>query len=208
MTTIHNQCTTTLGALTSESAIRALTDIQIMCTRVLEMIGETRHLEARPSPAKLIHEEGGHLQAPLPSLDKSPSIRGRGRGKQRGKGRIQCLRSASSSHLSPPLAVLLPTDSKHGKDLAHLDEEEIATPAESVPNQPVAESTHLLEYEKEVEIETTPPTEPMNMLESIKETETTQTAPRETSNGGLSEIAEQELPYEDIPKKKKKLRNL
>nr|XP_048334933.1 serine/threonine-protein phosphatase 7 long form homolog isoform X2 [Ziziphus jujuba var. spinosa] len=212
LTTIHSQCTTTLGALTSQSATRALTDIQIMCTRVLEMIGETRHLEAKPSPAKLIHEEGEPLQAPLPSLDKAPSFRGRGRGKQRGKGRrMQSLRSASSPRSSPPLVVLLPTDPQRGNDLeepAYPDKEEIATPAESVPNQPVAEPMHILEDEKEVEVAATPPTEPMDMLESIKEMETTQTLLQETSKGGLSELAELELPYEDRPKKKKKLRNL
>lgn len=207
LTTIHNQCTTTLSALSSESAARALTDIQIMCTRVLEMIGETRHLEARPSPAKLIHEEGGHLQASSPSMDKASPIRGRGRGKHRGRGRgMQCVRSALS-----PCSSLFGAPS-YGDDLeqqAHLNTEETALQVESDPNQPLAEPMHHLEDQKKEEIAATQTAEPMDMLESIKEMETTQTSPEDTSNDGLFEIAELEPPYEeDRPKKKKKLKHI
>ncbi|KAL0013037.1 hypothetical protein SO802_000106 [Lithocarpus litseifolius] len=97
LTAIHNQCATILGAFTSDCAMRAMKDIQSMCIRVLQMIGETRHLETRQASClpytnnmegslRLTHEEVSPLSATTQTTTKAPSARGRSRGKSKGRG--------------------------------------------------------------------------------------------------------------------------
>lgn len=76
--------------------MQSLTDIRNMCTRVLQMIGEIRHLETIPaptttmaplSPSQANDMEGLQLRiAPRPTKTKSPLMRWRGRSKGRGRG--------------------------------------------------------------------------------------------------------------------------
>ncbi|CAI0438534.1 unnamed protein product [Linum tenue] len=49
LTNIHSQCTTALDSFSSDEAMRTLQGIQAVCNRVLELIGETRHLQLRPT---------------------------------------------------------------------------------------------------------------------------------------------------------------
>ncbi|CAL1385177.1 unnamed protein product [Linum trigynum] len=49
LTNIHSQCTNALDSFSSDEAMRTLQGIQAVCNRVLELIGETRHLQLRPT---------------------------------------------------------------------------------------------------------------------------------------------------------------
>lgn len=109
LTTIHNQCACALDSFTSDGAMKSLECIQTTCVRVLQMIGETRHLKGKQSvistkPITIIpssaddanntenqqHEEcissSVHTAA---ILTKAPFVRGRGRGRGRARGSIK-----------------------------------------------------------------------------------------------------------------------
>ncbi|KAL5555078.1 hypothetical protein UlMin_037314 [Ulmus minor] len=162
LTSIHNQCNTTLEDFNSENAARVLTDIQSMCTSVLQMIGETRHLEAKPllnpttstrnsSPGntnvmqrqtRQNHEEVEPLLAHSPITTKAQLIRGRGRGKNRGRGSAsQCLRTQPLSYSSPLPVVLLSEALPHGDDFNHLLEPAHLAQVENEENEEETETT-------------------------------------------------------------------
>lgn len=188
LTAMHNQCTTILGAFTSDSAMQAMKDIQTMCIRVLQMIGETRHLETRPAPKPAIpttaaaalspshtndmegplqrtHEDVAPLPATIPTTNEASSLRGRGRGKGQGRGHGRPHKStvAAASPRSFPAPATAPSndDDLEGP---YLDQEMATLPAESI---------YPLEGEKEAETATPPQSEPMHLLEDEKEVETT-----------------------------------
>lgn len=120
LTAIYNQCTKTLDTYKSESGKRALTDIQTMCTQVLQVIGETRHLEEKPSsslaqsstihvelPLRHSHEELAPPQATSAAVIKEISTGGQGRGKSRNReSAVSCTKV---SCISPPVAAAQPT---------------------------------------------------------------------------------------------------
>lgn len=190
LTAIHNQCTTILGAFTSDSAMQAMKDIQTICIRILHMIGETRHLETRPAPTpanpaaaaaalspshtnymegplERTHEDVAPLPATIPTTSKSSSLRGRDRGKSQVRGRGRPHKSTAAVAAASPHSFLAPAAAppKNG-DLegpSYLNQEAEALPAESI---------YVLEGEKEVETATPPQSEPMHLLED-EEVETT-----------------------------------
>lgn len=190
LTAIHNQCTTILGAFTSDSAMQAMKDIQTICIRILQMIGETRHLETRPAPTpanpaaaaaalspshtnymegplERTHEDVAPLPATIPTTSKSSSLRGRDRGKSQVRGRGRPHKSTAAVAAASPHSFLAPAAAppKNG-DLegpSYLNQEAEALPAESI---------YVLEGEKEVETATPPQSEPMHLLED-EEVETT-----------------------------------
>ncbi|CAN0899468.1 Serine/threonine-protein phosphatase 7 long form homolog [Linum grandiflorum] len=49
LTNIHSRCTTALNSASTDDALPTLHEIQSVCNRVLALIGETRHLQARPT---------------------------------------------------------------------------------------------------------------------------------------------------------------
>nr|POF27679.1 serine/threonine-protein phosphatase 7 long form like [Quercus suber] len=201
LTAIHNQCATILGAFTSDCAMRAMKDIQTMCIRVLQMIGETRHLETRPASClpytnnmegslRLTHEEVSPLPATTQTTTKAPSARGRSRGKSKGRGRgrphtnTAAVAAALSESFLPPVAAPEAVSS-HDDDSegpSYLNQKEAAPPEKSIyvlegekvvekAAAVLSEAMHLLECEKEVETASPPPSEPTYLLESEKEVE-------------------------------------
>ncbi|KAJ0091151.1 hypothetical protein Patl1_14740 [Pistacia atlantica] len=151
LTNIHNQCTATLSTFTSESAMQSLTNIRITCTRVLQMIGEIRHLEtvpaptitmAPPSPSQANDKEGLPLLiAQMPTKTKSLSVRGRGRAKGRGRALGTQQKAMEPvitlQHSSPQVVVASLTTPSQNNDI-HIEEPSTlnldgsATPAESM----------------------------------------------------------------------------
>ncbi|KAL4010552.1 hypothetical protein IC575_030053 [Cucumis melo] len=108
LTTIHNQCACALEPFTSDGAMRSLECIQTTCIRVLQMIGETRHLKGKqsvistkpiiptiPNSANDANntENHQHGECAAPSvhtvtvLTKAPLVRGQGRSRGRGRPR-------------------------------------------------------------------------------------------------------------------------
>ncbi|XP_031741301.1 serine/threonine-protein phosphatase 7 long form homolog isoform X2 [Cucumis sativus] len=107
LTTIHNQCACALESFTSDGAMKSLECIQTTCIRVLQMIGETRHLKGKQSvistkPITTIPsstndanntENHQHGECASPSvhtvrvLTKASLVRGQGRSRGRGRPR-------------------------------------------------------------------------------------------------------------------------
>ena len=182
--------------------MRAMKDIQTMCIRVLQMIGETRHLETRPASCLpytnnmegslcLTHEEVSPLPATTQTTTKAPSARGRSRGKSKGRGRgrlhtnTAAVAAALSESFLPPVAAPEAVSS-HDDDSegpSYLNQKEAAPPEKSIyvlegekvvekAAVVLSEAIHLLECEKEVETASPPPSEPTYLLEGEKEVET------------------------------------
>ncbi|KAJ0030829.1 hypothetical protein Pint_14543 [Pistacia integerrima] len=93
LTNIHNQCTTTLGTFTSDSAMQSLIDIQIMCTHVLQMIGEIRHLET--------------ITAPTTTMAPPSPLQAKGQGKGLGIQQKAMEQVITSQHSSPQVVVAI-----------------------------------------------------------------------------------------------------
>jgi len=213
LTAIHNQCTTILGAFTSDSAMQAMKDIQTMCIRVLQMIGETRHLETRPAPTpaspttaaaalspshtndmegplQCTHENVAPLPATIPTTSEASSLRGRGRGKSQGRGHGRSHKSTAAVAAALPRSFpATATAPSNGDDLEgpYLDREMATPPTESI---------YVLEGEKKVETATPPQSEPMHLLEDEKEVETT--APPSSESMHMVE-SEKELDTAESP---------
>jgi hypothetical protein len=157
LTAIHNQCTTILDAFTSDCAMQSMKDIQTMCIRVLQMIGETRHLETRPAPTpasptttaaalspshtndmegplQRTHEDVAPLPATITTTSKASSLRGRGRGKSQGRGRGRPHKSTAAVAAASPHSFLASaTASPNDDDLegpSYLNQEEAAPPVD------------------------------------------------------------------------------
>ncbi|CAN1140418.1 Serine/threonine-protein phosphatase 7 long form homolog [Linum perenne] len=109
LTNIHSRCTTALLSASSDDALPTLHDIQSVCNRILALIGETRHLQVRPTsvpagetairtmlpfPAAasvLDRDLQLNYEKPAPSYDaplkvrlKNPTTKRRGRSKDDG----------------------------------------------------------------------------------------------------------------------------
>lgn len=161
LTSIYNQCTKTLDTYKSESGRRALMDSQTMCTQVLQIIGETRHLEEKPSPtlatssSSLAQSSAIHVELPLrhnheelapPQATSAPvikeiSTRGQARGKSRNReSTVSCTKV---SCISPPVAAAQPTTPPNigNMDRHALDQRQMA----AVPS---AKSVQLSEGEE------------------------------------------------------------
>lgn len=198
LTAIHNQCSTTLGAFTNDSAMRAMKDIQTMCIRVLQMINESRHLEAKPAPSpacptrttttsspphtndiegplQFTHKEVVPIPAIMPTTTKAPSVRGhgrgrgRGRGRTRGRGRGRPQTSAAAVTAASPQSLPPPVIAS---PIASPHGNDLEGPSQLNQEEaaPPAESMCVLEGEKESET-APPPSEPTNLLEDENEAE-------------------------------------
>ncbi|KAI4296149.1 hypothetical protein L6164_036131 [Bauhinia variegata] len=153
LTTIHNKCTTTLGASQSETAMQALTDIQNTCIQVLQIFGETRHLEAKPSPSVATsstslaqslgesHKELASPQATPAAAVKLTSTRSRGRGKSGRRGSTPS--QTIGSCLSPHVATAQPTAQPH---IDNMDSQALFL--SNVEATPSTDSVLLLESEE------------------------------------------------------------
>ncbi|XP_031266286.1 serine/threonine-protein phosphatase 7 long form homolog isoform X2 [Pistacia vera] len=133
------------------SHLLSLTDIRITCTRVLQMIGEIRHLETVPaptitmsplSPSQANDMEGLPLLiAQMPNKTKSLSMRGRGGAKGRGRALGTQQKAMEPvitlQHSSPQVVVaslITPSQSNdiHIEEPSTLNLEGSVTPAESM----------------------------------------------------------------------------
>ncbi|KAJ0091146.1 hypothetical protein Patl1_14747 [Pistacia atlantica] len=155
LTNIHNQCTATLGTFTSESAMQSLTDIQIMCTCVLQMIREIRNLDTilaptttmtPPSSSQANDMEGLPLLiAQMPTKTKSLLVRGRGKAlgtQQKVMEPVITLQHASLQVAIASLVAPSQSNDIHIEEPSTLNLEGYAAPVESM---------HLLEGETTTE---------------------------------------------------------
>lgn len=225
LTAIHNQCATTLGAFTGDCAMRAMTDIQTMCIRVLQMIGETRHLETRPSPTPassttnaaasspphtnntegplyLALEEVAPLPATTQITTKAPSVRGRGRGKSQGRGRGRPRTSRAAVAAVTPESFLPPVIALAAA-LSRADDLEGPSYLNQKEAAPPEKSICMLEGEKVAEKAPPPPSEPTHPLDGEKEVDAAATQPQDGSREKLAELSEESSDV-NRPKKKSK----
>ncbi|KAJ7967944.1 serine/threonine-protein phosphatase 7 long form-like [Quillaja saponaria] len=204
LTTIYDQCTTTLSAFESDNAMQALTDIQTLCIRVLQIIGETRHLDARPaaiprysstvvqsSPLHvnnmdvqlhLNHEGSAPQQTTPPATAKATSVRGRSRGRGSGNNRgrggaASHVRTATSSCSSRSVAAAARTSPQRTDDM-----DRNILHCNQVEATSPAEPIHHFEGEKEFETVAPLPVGMTQMLDSNNEMERSILPPAEAVN--------------------------